>query len=307
MVPLHLLATELPVIPIIVNCLAGLPAPLHRCHALGVALRRTVERWPERVAVLGTGGLSHWPAMPESGRIGIDFDQRFLEAFLGGRIETFLRYSREQAGGGGRAGGPRDPHLDRGGRQPPATAVARCWPISPCRPGPPGARSRRWSLARAAVARRECSRHARPSRRIACARPDRPALMGPFGIGQAVRRFEDAAAASRAGAGSRATSPARRAPRHRAPLDARPRAHSGHRRVGGAPGSRGRRGLHGPGPGGGRARHDADDPAAHSARRLADVRAGPSRSSSATGCDASAIPSPSWSPRRWRRPRTRPS
>jgi 2,3-dihydroxyphenylpropionate 1,2-dioxygenase len=105
MVPLHLLRTDLPVIPIIVNCLAGFPAPLHRCHALGVALRRTVDRWPERVALLGTGGLSHWPAMPEAGRIGVDFDQRFLEAFLGGRIETFLRYPRErleaEAGPGG--------------------------------------------------------------------------------------------------------------------------------------------------------------------------------------------------------------
>jgi hypothetical protein len=43
--------------------------------------------------------------MPESGRIGIDFDERFLDAFLGGRIETFLRYPRErleaEAGPGG--------------------------------------------------------------------------------------------------------------------------------------------------------------------------------------------------------------
>jgi aromatic ring-opening dioxygenase catalytic subunit (LigB family) len=105
MVPLHLLGTTLPVIPIIVNCLAGLPAPLHRCYALGVALRRTVDRWPERVAILGTGGLSHWPAMPESGRIGLDFDRRFLDAFVGGRIDTFLRYPREaleaEAGPGG--------------------------------------------------------------------------------------------------------------------------------------------------------------------------------------------------------------
>jgi Catalytic LigB subunit of aromatic ring-opening dioxygenase len=104
-VPLHLLGATLPVIPIIVNCLAGLPAPLHRCHALGVALRRTVSRWPERVAILGTGGLSHWPAMPESGRINRDFDRRFLDAFVGGRIETFLRYPREtleaEAGPGG--------------------------------------------------------------------------------------------------------------------------------------------------------------------------------------------------------------
>src|SRR5262249_53334613 len=105
MVPLHLLGTTLPVVPIIVNCLAGLPAPLHRCYALGVAIRRTVDGWPERVAILGTGGLSHWPAMPESGRIGLDFDRRFIEAFVGGRIDTFLHYPREvleaEAGPGG--------------------------------------------------------------------------------------------------------------------------------------------------------------------------------------------------------------
>src|SRR5262247_3642781 len=93
MLPLHLLQSELPAIPIIVNCLAGLPAPLHRCHTLGLAIRRTVDRWPERVAVLGTGGLSHWPAMPESGRIGLDFDRRFIDAFVGGSIDTFLGYS----------------------------------------------------------------------------------------------------------------------------------------------------------------------------------------------------------------------
>lgn len=105
MLPLHLLRTELPVIPIIVNCLAGMPAPLHRCHALGVAIRRTVDAWPERVALLATGGLSHWPAMPESGQIGIEFDRRFLDAFLSGRIERFLSYPKAkleaEAGPGG--------------------------------------------------------------------------------------------------------------------------------------------------------------------------------------------------------------
>jgi aromatic ring-opening dioxygenase catalytic subunit (LigB family) len=105
MLPLHLLKTELPVIPIIVNCLAGIRTPLHRCHTLGAAIRRTVQQWPERVVILATGGLSHWPAMPESGQIGIDFDRRFLEAFLRGRIESFLDYSKEklevEAGPGG--------------------------------------------------------------------------------------------------------------------------------------------------------------------------------------------------------------
>jgi catalytic LigB subunit of aromatic ring-opening dioxygenase len=105
MLPLHLLKTELPVIPVIVNCLAGIPPPLHRCHALGMALRRTVDGWPERVVVLGTGGLSHWPAMPESGQIGVDFDRRFLDAFVSGRIESFFRYPTDkleaEAGPGG--------------------------------------------------------------------------------------------------------------------------------------------------------------------------------------------------------------
>jgi 2,3-dihydroxyphenylpropionate 1,2-dioxygenase len=105
MLPLYMLRTELPIIPIIVNCLAGIPAPLHRCHALGAAIRRTVDRWPERVTLLGTGGLSHWPAMPESGRIGVDFDRRFLDAFVSGRIVDFLRYPQDkleaEAGPGG--------------------------------------------------------------------------------------------------------------------------------------------------------------------------------------------------------------
>ena len=43
--------------------------------------------------------------MPESGQIGIDFDRRFLDAFLNGRIESFLRYPKEkleaEAGPGG--------------------------------------------------------------------------------------------------------------------------------------------------------------------------------------------------------------
>jgi aromatic ring-opening dioxygenase catalytic subunit (LigB family) len=105
MLPLHLLKTELTVIPIIVNCLAGILAPLHRCHMLGAAIRRTVQQWPERVVILATGGLSHWPAMPESGQIGIDFDRRFLDAFTSGTIEGFLRYPKEkleaEAGPGG--------------------------------------------------------------------------------------------------------------------------------------------------------------------------------------------------------------
>jgi len=43
--------------------------------------------------------------MPESGQIGIEFDRRFLDAFLSGRIESFLSYPKAkleaEAGPGG--------------------------------------------------------------------------------------------------------------------------------------------------------------------------------------------------------------
>ena len=84
MVPLDLLAPEndLPVIPLIINCLAPPLAPLDRCFRLGQALARAIENRPERIGILATGGLSHWPAMIESGRIGEEFDRRFFEAFV---------------------------------------------------------------------------------------------------------------------------------------------------------------------------------------------------------------------------------
>jgi hypothetical protein len=43
--------------------------------------------------------------MPESGQIGVDFDRRFLDAFISGRMENFLRYPKDrleaEAGPGG--------------------------------------------------------------------------------------------------------------------------------------------------------------------------------------------------------------
>jgi hypothetical protein len=245
MVPLHLLGTTLPVIPIIVNCLAGLPAPLHRCHALGVAIRRTVDRWPERVAILGTGGLSHWPAMPESGRIGLDFDRRFIDAFVGGRVGTFLGYSREaleaEAGPGG--------HEIRTWIAVAGAAGDSRGSLLVYQPVPA------WSTgcAVATPEPRQARLHARASRlphdgpstvRSDASRGHLRLVMGQFGVGQAVKRFGRASRAWR-GTLPRGREPAGPGARGRHPLRALARPHRGHRCVGGA--SRGRRagGLHG--------------------------------------------------------------
>ena len=107
MVPLHHLTPrmDLPVVPIVVNCLAAPRPGLKRCYALGRALRRAIDARPERVGLLACGGLSHWPAVPESGKINVEWDRAFLEDFLAHRRDALTRYSEDEierdAGPGG--------------------------------------------------------------------------------------------------------------------------------------------------------------------------------------------------------------
>jgi protocatechuate 4,5-dioxygenase beta chain/2,3-dihydroxyphenylpropionate 1,2-dioxygenase len=60
---------------------------LHRCHELGRLIRETALASDLRVAVIGTGGLSHSPGAPESGRIDSEFDRDFL-AMIGSNEPT---------------------------------------------------------------------------------------------------------------------------------------------------------------------------------------------------------------------------
>ncbi len=94
MVPLHFLTPEMnhPTIPLVVNCLAHPLPPLRRCHDMGRVLGETVRAWPERVALLATGGLSHWPAMLEAGKINVEFDREFLRMIHEGSVQEFARY-----------------------------------------------------------------------------------------------------------------------------------------------------------------------------------------------------------------------
>ena len=63
-VPLHFLTPDydLPIVPANINCQGPPLAPLARAWAFGEALRRAADAVPERIALIGTGGLSHWPA-----------------------------------------------------------------------------------------------------------------------------------------------------------------------------------------------------------------------------------------------------
>lgn len=106
-VPLHFLTPEYrtPVIPVNINCQSPPLPPLHRVWQLGRALRRAIDQEPARMALIGTGGTSHWPCTPDSGHINADWDRVFLDHVLRRRDAELLAYSDDdvlrEAGHGG--------------------------------------------------------------------------------------------------------------------------------------------------------------------------------------------------------------
>jgi 2,3-dihydroxyphenylpropionate 1,2-dioxygenase len=106
-VPLNFLTPnfDLDIVPVNINCQGPPLTPLHRVYEFGRALRRACDAQPENIAVVGTGGISHWPATPDSGKIDEAWDRDFLEKFLANRREDLVAYTDEEtyrdAGQGG--------------------------------------------------------------------------------------------------------------------------------------------------------------------------------------------------------------
>ncbi|MEM9035518.1 MAG: extradiol ring-cleavage dioxygenase [Actinomycetota bacterium] len=93
-VPLHFLTPDfdLPVVPVNINCQGPPLTPLHRAWAFGEALRRAADAVPERIALVGTGGISHWPATPDSGKINEAWDRDFMERWCRNDRDALLDY-----------------------------------------------------------------------------------------------------------------------------------------------------------------------------------------------------------------------
>jgi aromatic ring-opening dioxygenase catalytic subunit (LigB family) len=98
MIPLHFLMPDmrLPIVPIIQNCQVPPLPRLRRCYELGQVIRQVVNRRAERVAVIGTGGLSHAPGAPEAGRIDEAFDRDFLAILEKGDTEAAVSLPTER-------------------------------------------------------------------------------------------------------------------------------------------------------------------------------------------------------------------
>jgi aromatic ring-opening dioxygenase catalytic subunit (LigB family) len=106
-VPLHFLTPryDLAIVPANINCQGPPLTPLHRTWAFGQSLRRACELAPERIAIVGTGGISHWPATPDSGKINEVWDREFLSHWCRCDRQRLLSYRDEDiyrdAGQGG--------------------------------------------------------------------------------------------------------------------------------------------------------------------------------------------------------------
>ena len=111
-VPLHYLtpAHDVPLVPINMNCI-NLPIPgPERSYRAGQAIVRAIEEdLPDdlRVALIGTGGLSHEPGGERYFQVDETFDRWFLDLLGTGDVERILAEATiermEAAGGGGTA------------------------------------------------------------------------------------------------------------------------------------------------------------------------------------------------------------
>jgi protocatechuate 4,5-dioxygenase beta chain len=110
-VPMHYLnpSSSIPLVPVTMNCtIPPIPTP-ERAYQVGTTLREMLTAYPgdARIAVLGTGGLSHEPGGPRYFWVDEEFDLWFLDLLKKGDHAALLRECTlermEAAGSGGTA------------------------------------------------------------------------------------------------------------------------------------------------------------------------------------------------------------
>ena len=96
-------ALDIPVVLIWLNCYFEPLPTARRCLDLGRAVADVCMARPERIAILGTGGLSHDPRGPRAGWIDEPLDRAVLDAFAAGdpyRLESLYKIPSDTYHGG---------------------------------------------------------------------------------------------------------------------------------------------------------------------------------------------------------------
>jgi len=86
---------DVPILPMFVNCGVEPMPTLRRAYNVGIVLGQALsnQHHVRRVAVLGTGGLSHWVGLPQAGKLNPEFDRWFLDCFTSADYEPILNLS----------------------------------------------------------------------------------------------------------------------------------------------------------------------------------------------------------------------
>lgn len=84
-------------IPIITNLGLDSVPSMEQGWALGELIRQAIESdgQDQRIAILGTGGLSHWLGVPEMGRVNPVFDHEVMDLLVSGQGNKLAHWSSE--------------------------------------------------------------------------------------------------------------------------------------------------------------------------------------------------------------------
>jgi aromatic ring-opening dioxygenase catalytic subunit (LigB family) len=105
--PLELagVASDVPVVPILFNCVQPPMPTMRRCHQFGEWLGKALRSYSglDRVAILATGGISHDLATPRMGMVNEEFDRELLRLLETADVEGAVKFATDhvhEAGNG---------------------------------------------------------------------------------------------------------------------------------------------------------------------------------------------------------------
>jgi aromatic ring-opening dioxygenase catalytic subunit (LigB family) len=83
---------DIPIVPIVINVAIPPRPSLRRCYELGRTIGEIIKGRGanERIAVIGTGGMSHTVGVPEYGLINEELDREFLVLLASNRAEEIM-------------------------------------------------------------------------------------------------------------------------------------------------------------------------------------------------------------------------
>ena len=85
-------------IPVYINSGMEPVIPSRRAYDIGRVIGDAVASWEgnDRVAIYGTGGISHWPGTAQMGRINEDWDRKVMGFVERGDVDSLLAMSDEE-------------------------------------------------------------------------------------------------------------------------------------------------------------------------------------------------------------------